>query len=71
MMSILQILQLTKELQDKNHVHKNMEQLLDGKLKNVQNQLEASQNKSKELEKFVRYLKKKGSSEKDEVAKVS
>lgn len=65
-----QILQLTKEIDDRVHVHKNLEQLYEGKLKNFQNQLEAGQAKAKEQERYIKHLRKRGQSEKDELTKV-
>lgn len=48
-----------------------MEQLYESKLKNMQNQLEASENRVKVNEKYIRQFKKKTQAEKNDLEKVS
>lgn len=63
-------MQLKKELEDRIHLHKNIEQLYDGKLQSTKAQIEASTKKNEEYGKMVKYLQKKISMEKDNVIKV-
>lgn len=63
-------MQLKKELEDRIHLHKNLEQLYDGKLQTTKAQLDASAKKSEEYGKMVKYLQKKLSVEKDTMNKV-
>lgn len=65
-----QVLQLKKEVEDRIHLHKNLEQLYEGKLKSTQKQLEASSLKNEEYEKMVKYLRKKSAADKDALVKV-
>lgn len=61
---------MTKEIEDRIHVHKNLEQLYEGKLKNMQNQLEVGQTRAKEQERYIKHLRKRGMSDKDELMRV-
>lgn len=63
-------MQLKRELEDRIHLHKNLEQLYDGKLQTSKAQLDASTKKSEEYSKMVKYLQKKLSIEKDAMNKV-
>lgn len=63
-------MQLKKEVEDRIHLHKNLEQLYDGKLKNTQAQLEAAVNKNEEYEKMVKFMRKKSAVEKESLVKV-
>lgn len=63
-------MQLKRELEDRIHLHKNLEQLYDGKLQTTKAQLDASAKKSEEYSKMVKYLQKKLSIEKDAMNKV-
>lgn len=65
-----QILQLKKEIEDRTHLHKNLEQLYDGRLKNIQTQLETATTKNGEYDKMVKYMRKKGAADKDNLVKV-
>lgn len=67
----MQILQLKKEIEDRVHLHKNLEQLYEGRLKGVTKQLESSTSKNKEHEKMVKYLRKKSAADREELVKVS
>lgn len=64
------MLQLKKEIDDRTHLHKNMEQLYDGRLKNLQNQLDSAVTKNTEYDKMVKYLRKKSTTDKDALVKV-
>lgn len=63
-------MQLKKEIEDRTHLHKNLEQLYDGRLKNIQSQLDTAVAKNIDYEKMVKYLRKKGADAKDAVVKV-
>lgn len=65
------MLQLKKEVEDRIHLHKNLEQLYDGRLKNTQAQLDAAINKNEEYEKMVKYMRKKSASDKENLVKVN
>lgn len=62
---------MKKEIEDRTHLHKNTEQLYEGRLKNLQSQLDAAVTKNTEYDKMVKYLRKKGATDKDAVVKVS
>lgn len=62
---------MKKEIEDRAHLHKNMEQLYDGRLKNLQNQLDAAVTKNTEYDKMVKYLRKKSAADKDALVKVA
>lgn len=64
------VLQLKKEIEDRTHLHKNTAQLYEGRLKNLQNQLDAAVTKNTEYEKMVKYLRKKSAADKDALVKV-
>lgn len=66
----VQVLQLKKEIEDRTHLHKNLEQLYDGKLKNLQTQLDASVTKNTEYEKMVKFMRKKGAADKEALVKM-
>lgn len=68
---MFQILQLKKEIEDRTHLHKNLEQLYEGRLKSVQTQLEAAVAKNVEYDKMVKYMRKKSATDKDAVVKVT
>lgn len=63
-------MQLKKEVEDRVHLHKNLEQLYDGKFKNTQAQLDAAVNKNEEYEKMVKFLRKKSAIDKESLVKV-
>lgn len=66
-----QVMQLKKEVEDRVHLHKNLEQLYEGRLKNTQAQLEAAVTKNEEYEKMVKFLRKRSAAEKETLVKVS
>lgn len=51
-------------------MHKNLEQLYQGKLKGAQSQLDASNAKAKEQEKFIKHVRKRSAADKEELVKV-
>lgn len=63
-------MQLKKELSDRIHLQKNVEQLYEGKMQTTKAQLEAAAKKNEEYGKMVKYLQRKLSIEKDNVNKV-
>lgn len=63
-------MQLKKEVEDRVHLHKNLEQLYDGKFKNTQAQLEAAVSKNEEYEKMVKFMRKKSAVDKESLVKV-
>lgn len=63
-------MQLKKEIEDRTHLHKNTEQLYEGRMKNLQNQLDAAVTKNTEYDKMVKYLRKKSANDKDALVKV-
>lgn len=65
------MLQLKKEIEDRIHLHKNLEQLYEGRLKNTQAQLDAAVTKNEEYEKMVKFMRKRSAVEKDGLVKVS
>lgn len=64
------MLVLKKEVEDRVHLHKNLEQLYEGRLKSTQTELERSLAKNKDYEKMVKHMRKRSVGEKDEVVKV-
>lgn len=64
------MLQLKKEIEDRTHLHKNLEQLYEGRLKNIQTQLDTAVTKNTEYDKMVKYMRKKSATDKDAVVKV-
>lgn len=62
---------MKKEIEDRTHLHKNLEQLYEGRLKNIQTQLDTAVTKNSEYDKMVKYMRKKGSAEKDALIKVN
>lgn len=63
-------MQLKRELTDRIHLHKNVEQLYEGKMQTTKAQLEAATKKNEEYGKMVKYLQRKLSIEKENVNKV-
>lgn len=63
------MLQLKKEVDDRVHLHKNLEKLYDGRFKSMQAELDRSVAKNKDYEKMVKHLRKRGAHEKDELVK--
>lgn len=67
---VSQIAQLSREIEDTAHVHKNKEQLYESKLKHLQNQLEAGQSKAKEQERCIKQMRKRTMGEKEELTRM-
>lgn len=65
-----QVMQLKKEVEDRVHLHKNLEQLYDGKFKNTQAQLDAAVSKNQEYERMVKFMRKKSAVDKESLVKV-
>lgn len=63
------MLQLKKEVDDRVHLHKNLEKLYDGRFKSMQSELDRSVAKNKDYEKMVKHLRKRSANEKDELVK--
>lgn len=63
-------MQLKKEIDDRTHLHKNLEQLYEGRLKNIQTQLDTAVTKNTEYDKMVKYMRKKSAADKDALVKV-
>lgn len=61
---------LKKEIEDRTHLHKNLEQLYEGRLKNIQSQLDTAVTKNTEYEKLVKFMRKKSTADKDALVKV-
>lgn len=61
---------MKKEVDDRVHLHKNLEKLYDGRFKAMQNELDRSIAKNKDYEKLVKHMRKRSAHEKDELVKV-
>lgn len=61
---------MKKEIEDRIHLHKNLEQLYEGQLKSVKSELDRSVKKNEEYEKMVKHMRKKSVAEKDEIVKL-
>lgn len=61
---------MKKEIDERVRLHSNLEQLYEGRLKNLQNEMERSLDKNKEYEKIVKHFRKKSANEKDEIVKL-
>lgn len=66
-----QVLQLKKEIDDRTSLHKNMEQLYEGRLKNAETEKDTAVKKNIEYEKMVKYLRKKSAADKEALVKVT
>lgn len=64
------MLQLKKEVDDRVHLHKNLEKLYEGRFKSMQTELDRSNAKNKDYEKLVKHMRKRSAHEKDELVKV-
>lgn len=62
---------MKKEIEDRTHLHKNLEQLYEGRFKNIQTQLDTAVTKNMEYDKMVKYMRKKGAADKDALVKVN
>lgn len=60
---------MKKEVDDRVHLHKNLEKLYDGRFKSMQSELDRSVAKNKDYEKMVKHLRKRSANEKDELVK--
>lgn len=61
---------MKKEIEDRTHLHKNLEQLYEGRLKNIQSQLDSAVIKNTEYGKMLKLMRKKGAADKDALVKV-
>lgn len=64
------MLQLKKEVDERVHLHKNLEKLYDGRFKSMQNELDRSTAKNKDYEKMLKHMRKRSAQEKSDLVKV-
>lgn len=61
---------MRKEIDERVRLHSNLEQLYEGRVKNIQSELDRSVDKNTEYEKILKHFRKKSAAEKDELVKL-